>query len=81
MAALLARLTRLQAWQYRLLQRSEQYHPDAAQVNSMTQLLAAEKADLQQALENLRLSCLQSSAALPYAVWPEDVAAEDAEDG
>jgi hypothetical protein len=77
MAVLLIRLTRMFAWQYRLLQRSEQYHPDTAQPNSVTQLLNSEKADLQQALENIRLSYLQSSATLPYVVWPEDGSEEE----
>ena len=54
MGVLLIRLTRVFAWQYRLLQRSEQYHPDAAQPNTGTQLLTAEKEDLQQGREKKR---------------------------
>lgn len=77
MPQLLVRLALVQAWQVRLMQRSELFQPDATQAIPAADLLDIENKQLQQDLENLRLSYLQRSSSLPYVIWPEDPAAAD----
>ena len=77
MPQLLVRLARVQAWQVRLMQRSELFQPDATRAIPAAALLDLENKQLQQDLENLRLSYLQRSSTLPYVIWPEDPALED----
>ena len=74
---LLVRLARVQAWQVRLMQRSELFQPDAVKAVPAAALLDLETKQLRQDLENLRLSYLQCSTTLPYVIWPEDPAAAD----
>ena len=78
MPELLIRLARVQAWQVRLMQRSELFQPDATQAIPAAALLDLETKQLRQDLENLRLSYLQRSSTLPYVIWPEDPTAADA---
>ncbi len=71
MDTLILRFALLQAWQQRMLQRSEIYHPDGPAGQFNESWLLSEQQQLAEEFEKLRLYYLQHSSLAPYAVWAE----------
>ena len=71
MLAYLVRSIIARAYETRLLNRSETFHPDAQNGNTNRIWLDAEKEQLRQILEKLRLTFLQRSLEVPYQTWEE----------
>ncbi|PKN85378.1 MAG: hypothetical protein CVU46_11245 [Chloroflexi bacterium HGW-Chloroflexi-8] len=71
MLAYLLRSSIARAYETRLLNRSETFHPDSQNGNSIRLWLDAEKEQLRQIFEKLRLTFLQHSPDVPYQTWEE----------
>jgi len=71
MLAYLVRSIIARAYEIRLLNRSETFHPDSQNGSINRIWLDAEKEQLRQILEKMRLIFLQRSPDVPYQTWEE----------